>query len=130
MSQAYQIEGKIIIMDDTQTFGSGFTKREFVIETSDDKYPQKIKLEAVKAGCDKLDAYKVGDGIKVDFNIRGNEYNGKYYVQLSAWKFERIGAPVGVTSPEYGRHEQRSGSQNGARPPANVQDDDGDEIPF
>jgi len=130
MSQAYQIEGKIIILDDTQTFGSGFTKREFVIETADDKYPQKIKLEAVKAGCDKLDAYKVGDGIKVDFNIRGNEYNGKHYVQLSAWKFEKF-----AISPEHGKSEQpehRSGSQNGARPPAKVEDDfdDDSSIPF
>jgi len=28
----------------------------------------------------------VGDLVCVDFNIRGNEYKGQYYVNLDAWK--------------------------------------------
>lgn len=130
MSEAYQIEGKIIILGEVQSFPSGFTKREFVIETYDDKYPQKIKLEAVKSGCDKLDAYGVGDGIKVDFNIRGSEYNGKHYVQLSAWKFERVGEPVGIKSPEYGQDQHGQAKSNGYQPQAKPADDFSDDIPF
>ena len=39
--------------------------------------------------------------------------------------------PQGARSSEYGKPEQRSASQNGAKPPANVpDDDDGDTIPF
>ena len=83
-----QISGEIIVIADTQSFASGFCKREFVIRTSE-KYPQEIKMEAVKDGCDKLDAYSVGDMINVDFNIRGSEYNGKRYVSLAAWKLEK-----------------------------------------
>jgi hypothetical protein len=26
--------------------------------------------------------------VMVSFNLRGNEYNGKYYVNLQAWKIE------------------------------------------
>ncbi len=32
--------------------------------------------------------------IKVLFDIRGNEYNGKYYNNLVAWKVETAGAVV------------------------------------
>lgn len=37
---------------------------------------------------------------------------------------------LGVTSPEYGKPEQRSGNQGGARPPAADDTDDNDDIPF
>jgi hypothetical protein len=83
-----QISGEIIAIADTQSFASGFRKREFVVRTAE-KYPQEIKLEAVKDGCDKLDSYSLGDMINVDFNIRGSEYNGKRYVSLAAWKIEK-----------------------------------------
>ena len=127
----YEATGRIIVIKDTETFSSGFTKREFVIETSDGKCPQTIPMQFVKDSCVKLDSFNVGDEVNVAFDIRGNESKGRYFVNLSAWKIDRIGAPAGVTSPEYGQPEQRSASQGGAKPPANVPEDDGmDEIPF
>ena len=94
MSQKYELPGKIKLIGDVQSFPSGFTKREFVVTTADEKYPQDIKLEAVKDDCAKLDKYEPGDDITVHFNLRGNEYNGKYYVSLAAWKFD--GKPSGT----------------------------------
>ena len=88
----YTLIGKIKIIGDTQTFGSGFTKRELVITTADTKYPQDIKFEAIKERCDLLDAYNPGDEVEVAFNINGNEYNGKYYVNLQAWKIQYVGS--------------------------------------
>ena len=37
-----------------------------------------------------LKFHKVGDRIEVKFNIRGNEYNGKYYVNLQSWYVQNI----------------------------------------
>ena len=91
---SYQIEGTIKVIEDTQTFSSGFSKREFVI-TTDDKYPQNIKFEATKEKVEMLDKSRVGDNISVSFNIRGNEWpedSGKYYVNLQAWKIETLRA--------------------------------------
>lgn len=82
-----QVKGKLKIKSDLQTFDSGFTKREFVITTAE-QYPQDIKLELFKEGTKLIDSSNVGDEINVHFNIRGNEYNGKYYVTLQAWKIE------------------------------------------
>lgn len=83
----YELEGKVLKVDETQTFASGFQKREFVVET-EGKYPQEIKLETLKDDCDKLDKIREGDIVNVSFNIRGNEYNGKHYVNLVAWKLD------------------------------------------
>lgn len=82
-----EVEGSIKEIFETQSFDSGFTKREFVITTKE-QYPQHIKLELIKDRCDLIDTYSKGDHVKVHFNLRGNEYNGKYFVNLQAWRIE------------------------------------------
>ena len=102
-----EIVGKIKVINETQTFDSGFQKREIVV-TTEETYPQDIKLEFTKDKCSILDQYKVGQDVKVSFNLRGNEYNDKYYVNLQAWRIEEgtgIGQPfqaepAAVTMPE------------------------------
>jgi len=132
----YELTGTIKLIGEVQSFASGFTKRQFVVTTADDKYPQDIALEFVKDHCVKLDSFRVGDGCNVTFDIRGNEYNSKYYVQLSAFKIERTSDGLGVTSPEYGQREAPRNSGPGMPPApkpdpyAGYEDDTEDTIPF
>ncbi|MBA3900576.1 MAG: DUF3127 domain-containing protein [Bacteroidetes bacterium] len=93
------VTGKIKLISSTQTFDSGFSKREFVITTTE-QYPQDIKLEVIKDKCSILDKYAVGSDVNVSFNLRGNEFNGKYYVNLQAWKIEPLeGAAQNQSEP-------------------------------
>jgi len=119
MSDKHELAGQIKLINDTQTFDSGFSKREFVI-TTEDKYPQDVKFEVVKDGCEKLDDYGVGDNVNVFFNIRGNEYKDKYYVNLQCWKMD---IQAGTQSVAEARVE--AGQDE---PPENVGDDDN--LPF
>lgn len=81
-----KIKGTIIKIGELQTFDSGFIKVEFVVKTEGD-YPQEVKFESVKDNAEKFLKYnKVGSVVDVSFNIRGNEYQGKHYVNLVAWK--------------------------------------------
>ncbi|MBD5778322.1 DUF3127 domain-containing protein [Pelagicoccus sp. NFK12] len=89
----YEMVGSVKVIEETQTFSSGFSKREFVI-TTEDKFPQDVKFEATKEKIEQVDKLKVGDHVKVSFNIRGNEYKGRYYVNLQAWKIENAGGQV------------------------------------
>jgi single-strand DNA-binding protein len=84
---SYDLVGKVKVILDEQTFDSGFNKREFVV-TTDEKYPQDIKFECVKDKCSILDEYSVGQNVKVSFNMRGNEFKERYYVNLTCWKME------------------------------------------
>ncbi|TVR54871.1 MAG: DUF3127 domain-containing protein [Puniceicoccaceae bacterium] len=84
---AYDLTGTVKTIFDLQTFASGFTKREFVV-TTEDKFPQDIKLGCLKDRTGLLDAIKPGDKVKVSFNLNGREYNGKYFVDLTAWRIE------------------------------------------
>lgn len=81
----YTIKGTLESIFEVQIFQSGFQKREFLIKT-DDQYPQIIKLELTKDKCAILDAFKQGQQVSVDFNLRGSEYNGKHYINLTAWR--------------------------------------------
>ena len=87
-----KINGTIKVIGELQTWDSGFSKVEFVV-TTQEQYPQDIKFEAVKDKAENfLKFNKLGDNVDVSFNVRGNEYNGKYYVNLEAWKvFKSVG---------------------------------------
>ena len=100
MSNSYQLSGTVKVIEDTQTFASGFQKREFVVTVPDGQYPQDVKLEFMKDSCVKLDSVKPGDPVEVEFNIRGNEYNGKYYVNLQAWKMTKTGEGKPLSNPD------------------------------
>lgn len=110
----YEATGKIKVIQETQTFPSGFSKREFVVTIGDDKYPQDIKYEVVKDKCSMLDQYSVGQDVTVNFDIRGNEYNGKYYVNLSCWKISGGAGGGGQqqqSSQPQASHQQAPSSQ-------------------
>ncbi len=78
------IDGFIKTIYETQVFGASFEKREFIIETeSEDK--QELKFEFTnQTGIDSLDNYVEGENVTVAFQLRGNEYKGKHYVNLKA----------------------------------------------
>ena len=84
------IKGKIKVIGETQTFDSGFSKRQLVLTTLE-QYPQDLAIEFVKDKTAVLDIFTAGDTVEVAINLRGNEYNGKYYVNLQGWKINKEG---------------------------------------
>jgi hypothetical protein len=91
-----QIQGKIKVKGETLEYGSnGFLKREVVITTSDEKYPQHILIEFVQDKTSLVDAYDVGDEVKVSLNILGRIWESpkgetKYFNSLQGWKIEGV----------------------------------------
>jgi len=85
----YEFTGTVKVVFDTQTFASGFTKREFVVTDDDPKYPQDVKFQVVKERTALLDSLQPGDRVSITFGIRGNEFKDRYYVDLSAWEIRR-----------------------------------------
>ncbi len=96
---AYEISGTVKKVFDTQTFASGFSKREFVV-TTEDKFPQDIKLECLKEKASILEGVEEGQRVKVRFDITGREYNGRYFVNLNAWRLEAEGTSSAAEEPD------------------------------
>jgi len=84
----YELSGTVKEIFEEQTFASGFNKREFVVTSSADKFPQDIKFECLKDKVELVNKLNKGDKVKVTFDINGREWQGKYFVNLVAWRVE------------------------------------------
>lgn len=86
---SFEVEGKLIKKYDTENKTGSFQAREFVIEISSGNYPQFVKFQLTQDRCTLIDAYQEGEMIKVSFDLRGREWNGKYFTNLNAWRLDR-----------------------------------------
>lgn len=83
---SFEIEGKLHKVFDTETKTNSFQAREFVIEIGQGNYPQFIKFQLTQDRCGLIDSYEPGHMIKVYFDLRGREWNEKYFTNLNAWR--------------------------------------------
>ena len=95
-----ELEGRIKLIGETQTFGSnGFKKRELVV-TTDEQYPQHILVEFTQDNTDVLNGYNVGDLVTININLRGREWvnpqgETKYFISIQGWRIAKLGAGDG-----------------------------------
>lgn len=89
---AFEVEGKLHRIFATEQKSTSFSAREFVLEIQDGNYPQLIKFQAVQDRCALLDSFSEGDQVKVAFDLRGREWNGKYLTNLNAWRIDKAGS--------------------------------------
>lgn len=122
----YELEGTIKVIFDEVTFNSGFSKREFVVTTDDDRFPQDIKFECIKDKAALLDDRAAGERVKVTFDIRGNEYKDRYFVNLSAWRIEPVASDASPAGPA-GSQDEKPPLPSDSMVPAEDPDDD---LPF
>jgi hypothetical protein len=96
---SYEMKGTVKrLFDVWKSETSEFYKREFVITTAE-QYPSDVKFSALKEKSDQLSNIKEGDQVMVKFDVRGREYNDRYYVDLNAWRVEKMGAEAPAGAP-------------------------------
>lgn len=84
---SYQINGKLVKKMDIESKTPSFQTREFVIVTQE-QYPQYIKFQLVQDRCNAIDRFNENDELSISFDLRGREWQGKYFTNLQAWKVE------------------------------------------
>jgi hypothetical protein len=90
-------KGTIHLIGEPRQVSDKMNLREFVLSIGD-KYPQLVQFQAVNERVKFLDGAKVGQECEVKFDLRGREYNGKYYVSLNAWDI-RVEAAAPALKP-------------------------------
>lgn len=124
---AFEVVGRLHRIFPTEQKTASFQAREFVLEIPDGNYPQVVKFQVVQDRCATLDSLNEGDQVKVSFDLRGREWNGKYLTNLNAWRIERAGeggATVAAASDERFPADPFP-DYNSTPPPANT-----DDLPF
>ena len=98
IDMSYELTGKLLEKFDTIQRTESFKVREFVVEKSDEVNGKSItnfiKFQSVQDRTGIIDKIKVGDEIKVYFNIHGSKWekDGRtsYFSNLDAWRVEQV----------------------------------------
>lgn len=99
-----EVIGKIKWIDEIKTYGNnGFRKREVVV-TTEEQYPQHILIEFIQDKCDLLNAYQVGQSVKIGINLRGREWvnpqgETKYFNSVQGWRIDAAEAAPSTEVP-------------------------------
>ncbi len=101
--------GEIYSIGETQTVGqNGFRKRPIVLllkgDSENSQYPNYCEFEFTKDSCDKLDTYRVGQEVKIQWSLSGRVWEGngkgpKVFNTLKAWRIELTGEAPRETPP-------------------------------
>jgi hypothetical protein len=108
---SYEVEGKLHKKFDMEQKSGTFQTREFVILV-ESQYPQHIKFQLVQDRCEIIDQFAEGTDLKVYFDLRGREWQGKYFTNLQAWRVEAVGAES-KSKPSGGNFPSTAPAANG-----------------
>src|SRR3712207_5166162 len=96
---SFDVQGRLHEIFDEVQVSDKFRKREFVLEIPDGSFTQHIKFQLIQDKCSVIDQYKIGDEVKVAFNLSGKPFtkNGTtmYFTNLSAWRIEGASSNAG-----------------------------------
>ena len=107
MAAIYEYTGVVEKILPTQTFASGFTKRDIVMTDdvgTESKWPNHIAFTFKKDSASILDTVKEGQRAKIRFAIDGREWTNpqgqvKYFTDLTGLKLEVLNADGSSTEP-------------------------------
>jgi hypothetical protein len=127
-----EVTGQLKVKFDTQKVSEKFQKRDFVLATDlSTPYPQFVSFQVTQDKCSMLDQFNVGEEIKVQFNLRGREWNGpqgiKYFNTLEAWRLEKV---AGGQSSSAAQNSNSGMQENTSAPVFNSSIADNDDLPF
>lgn len=111
---ALELEGtlrqKLGVQSGTSARGA-WAKQEFILEFPDGNYTSQACFTAWgQEKVAELDKYQAGDKVKVSFNLKSREYNGRWYNDLQIWRIapaaQAPAAPVAASAvPEAAVYE-------------------------
>jgi len=118
---SFEIEGKLHKKFDKEQKSGTFQTREFVLLDESTQYPQYVKFQLVQDRCEIIDGIDEGAVVKVYFDLRGREWQGKYFTNLQAWRVEAGGQTA---------KPKTAGDFPSSPPPANEDGTSYDDLPF
>ena len=133
-----EIIGKVVrlgtLLEGTSARGP-WRKQELIIET-EEQYPRTVCLLCWSNQIDEIQKFAPGQTIKAQIEISSREFNGKWYTDVRAWRFDPVGANV-ATAAAPAQPEQQPMMQH-QTPPAQAPateyfppaEDSVDDLPF
>ena len=130
-----EVTGTLKTKFDTQKVSDRFQKREFVLTTeANTPYPQHVSFQVTQDKCSMLDQFNPGEELRIQFNLRGREWNGpqgiKYFNTLEAWRIERLQGSNNAGQTSQNQSSNQNSANTSASPVFTGNTDDNDDLPF
>ena len=108
-----EVLGRIKMVGPVQDVSPTFRKRELVV-TTEEQYPQHILIEFTQDKCDLLNAFQIGEQVRVGINLRGREWvnpqgETRYFNSIQGWRIDR----PQMQQPAYNQPQQGYGAPQG-----------------
>jgi len=89
------LSGEVLVNHEVET-KNGKKFRQVVIETSDkpDKYPSPVAIDFWGDKTAVGEAIRVGDTVEIHVNIKGRQWNDKYFNSINGWRFDILSGAV------------------------------------
>ncbi len=100
---ALELEGtisqKLGVQNGTSARGQ-WAKQEFILEFPDGNFTSQACFTAWgQEKVQELAKYQVGDKVKVSFNLKSREFNGRWYNDLQIWRLAPAGQATAPAAP-------------------------------
>ena len=100
-----QFTGKVTkilpVTSGTSQSGKAWSSQQFVVTEDVSQYPQSACFQIFGEKCTTP---AVGSSVTVHFNLKANEYNGRVFTNIDAWKIDVSGGvsqpPKPISTPE------------------------------
>jgi Protein of unknown function (DUF3127). len=126
-----ELIGKVVklgnLTEGTSAKGA-WRKQELILET-DEQYPKPVCLLCWGDRAAEAANLPIGQMVKVQISVESREYNGKWYTDARAWRFD----PVGQSAPQFQASHAVPPNANAPAAPEDYYDsssDNGDDLPF
>ena len=97
---SFEITGTLVKKYEVETKGESFRVRDFVIKANDGgQYDNFVKFQTTQDRTSIVDDLNEGDEIKVHFDLRGQQWQDKYFTNLNAWRVENLSGSGGSNAP-------------------------------
>jgi hypothetical protein len=131
---SFEVAGTLHKKMDVNKRSETFQVRDFVLEVADGQYPQLIQFQLINDRVGLVDPFEPGSKVKVSFDLRGREWNGKYLTNLNAWRVvahsEDQNAAQPYAAPSSAAPASASSSAEPMTPPAPPPPAETDDLPF
>ena len=92
-----KINTKLSVESGVSKAGKEWKKQSFVLNTGAQYRPEICFQMFGEEKIELLNKFNEGDDVEVFFNLSSQEYNGRYFHNVDAWKIEKIGEEIAET---------------------------------
>lgn len=111
-----EVQGKIIVLNDTESIGTKEFKKRLVVVQTDEQYPQTIPVEFTQDKTSLLNNFSIGDFVKIGINLRGAEWKGRYFANINGWKIDKADSSLTAQQQMPDRESVQTNPINNALP--------------